>query len=137
MGAVITVAGELRFKPDIPGPPFDAADQMAAGAFAFVKIALGKAGAAKQSPVISDWWAIERGVPVQIVSPADRVVGVQSLACIQTQFRHMMHISEPVQALDAAVTWRTGEHVVGQEFHLSPLLQIHRDVSLLLLQLCI
>ena len=49
----------------------------------------------------------------------------------------MMYISEPVQALDAAIAWRTDEQIVGQEFHLSPLLQIHRDVSLLLLQLCI
>jgi hypothetical protein len=49
---VIAVAGELGFELEIAWPPFDAAQQVTAGAFAFIEIALCIAGAGKQPPVI-------------------------------------------------------------------------------------
>lgn len=111
---MIAVAGELGFELEIAWPPFDAAQQVTAGAFAFIEIALCIAGAGKQPPVIRYGRAIERGVPVEVVRPADGVIGVQTLARVEAQLGHMVDGAEPVQTPGAAIARRAGNDVVGQ-----------------------
>ena len=111
---MIAVTGKLGFELEVTRPPFHAAQEVAAGAFAFIEITLCIAGAGKQPPVIRNWRAIERGVPVQVVRTADGVIGVQTLARIEAKLGHMMNRSEPVQTTGTAIDRCASKHVVGQ-----------------------
>ena len=87
---------------------------MTADTFALIEMTLRVAGTRKQPPAIRYGGAIERSVPVQVVCPADGVIGVQALARVEAQFGHVVDRSEPVETPGAAVGGRARQHVVGQ-----------------------